>query len=159
MDQYSRRIIGFGIRQGDVDGIALCRMFNHAISGSDPPRYLSSDNDPLFRFHRRRANLRILDVKEIKSIPYTPISHPFIEQLVGTIRRDYLDHVPFWNSLDLERKLSEFKDYYNNHRTHAALSGLSPAQFGRQANQAFVNINDYGWQQHCRGLFQRPVTV
>ena len=43
------------------------------------------------------------------------MSHPFIERLIGTIRRDYLDYVPFWNSLDLERKLGEFKDYYNNY--------------------------------------------
>ncbi|MCR9260924.1 MAG: integrase core domain-containing protein [Pseudomonadaceae bacterium] len=157
MDQYSRRIIGFGIHHGDVDGINACRMSNHAISESDPPRYLSSDNDPLFRFHRWRANLRILEVTEIKSIPYAPMSHPFIERVISTIRREYLDHVPFGNSLDLERKLDEFKDYYNNHRTHAALSGLSPAKFGQQANQAYVNINDYGWQQHCRGLFHTPI--
>ncbi|MGK0259252.1 MAG: putative transposase, partial [Candidatus Azotimanducaceae bacterium] len=55
-------------------------MFNHAISGADPPRYLSTDNNPLFRFHRWRANLRILDVEEIKSVPFVPISHPFIER-------------------------------------------------------------------------------
>ena len=111
MDQWSRRIIGFGTHQGPVDGVALCSMFNHAISGSDPPRYLSTDNDPLFRFHRWRANLRILDLEEIKSVPYVPMSHPFIERVIGTIRREYLDHVPFWNSLDLERKLREFKNY------------------------------------------------
>ena len=157
MDQWSRRIIGFGIHQGPVDGIAAGRMFNQAISGSDPPRYLSSDNDPLFRFHRWRANLRILDVEEIKSVPYVPMSHPFVERVIGTIRREFLDHVPFWNSLDLERKLGEFKDYYNNHRTHSAHFGHSPAKFSQQANEAFVNINDYGWQQHCRGLFQTPI--
>jgi transposase InsO family protein len=159
MDQYSRRIIGFGIHQGDVDGIALCRMFNHAMSGSDPPRYLSSDNDPLFRFQRWKANLRILEVAEIKSVPYVPMSHPFIERVIGTIQREYLDQVPFWSSLDLERKLDEFKVYYNIHRTHEALSGQPPAKFGHQANEAFVNINEYGWRQHCRGLFHSPAPV
>lgn len=132
-------------------------MFNHAISGSDPPRYLSSDNDPLFRFHRWRANLRVLEVEEIKSVPYVPMSHPFIERLIGTIRREYLDHVPFWNSLDLERKLGEVKNYYNNHRTHAALSGKSPTKYCHQAIEARVDINNYDWQQHCRGLFYTPV--
>ena len=38
------------------------------------------------------------------------MSHPFIERLIGTIRREYLDQVPFWNSLDLERKLGEFRE-------------------------------------------------
>lgn len=117
MDQWSRQIIGFGIHQGPVDGIAVCRMFNDVISGTDPPCYVSSDNDPLFRFYRWKANLRILEVMEIKSIPYVPMSHPFIERVIGTIRREYLDHVPFWNSLDLERKLGAFKDYYNHYRS------------------------------------------
>jgi hypothetical protein len=50
MDQFTRRIIGFGIHTGAVDGIALCRMFNRIIAGMEPPRYLSSDHDPLFKF-------------------------------------------------------------------------------------------------------------
>ena len=44
MDQYTRRIVGFGIHPGVVDGSALCCMFNHAIRGQSSPRYLSSDN-------------------------------------------------------------------------------------------------------------------
>ena len=73
----------------------MYKMFNQAISGTDPPKTLSSDNDPLFKSYRWLANLRILDVNEIKSIPYAPMSHPFIERVIGTIRREYLDHVPF----------------------------------------------------------------
>ncbi len=85
MDQYSRRIIGFGVHAGSVDGGALCRMFNRAIRGHRwIPKYLSSDNDPLYRFHRWQANLRVLEVTEIKSIPYVPLSHPFVERLIGT---------------------------------------------------------------------------
>ena len=80
MDQFTRRIIGFGVHAGTVDGAALCRMFNRAIRGQCwMPKYLSSDNDPLYRFHQWQANLRILEVTEIKTIPYVPLSHPFIE--------------------------------------------------------------------------------
>src|SRR5271157_4564577 len=76
MDQYTRRIIGFAVHAGTVDGVALCRMFNRAIRGHRwLPKYLSSDNDPLYRFHQWQANLRILEVTEIKSIPYVPLSH------------------------------------------------------------------------------------
>jgi putative transposase len=92
MDQFTRRIIGFGVHAGDVDGVALCRMFNTAISTKCAPKYISSDNDPLFQYQQWQANLRILSVIEIKTVPYTPISHPFIERLIGTIRREYLDH-------------------------------------------------------------------
>src|SRR5215813_12036040 len=62
MDQFTRRIIGFGIHQGIVDGAALCRMFQQAIRRKSLPKYLSSDNDPLYRFHQWQANLRVLDV-------------------------------------------------------------------------------------------------
>ena len=99
----------FGVHFGDVDGVVLYRMFNIAISTQIAPRYLSSDNDPLFQYHRWRANLRIIDVVEIKSIPYSPLSHPFIERMIGTIRREYLDHFFFWNTQDLEPKLGDLR--------------------------------------------------
>jgi hypothetical protein len=66
-------------------------MFNHAIAGKSQPRYLSTDHDPLFRFHRWLANLRVLEIEEIKAVPYAPMSHPFIERLIGTVCREYLD--------------------------------------------------------------------
>src|ERR1019366_2927704 len=51
MDLYPRRIIGFGVAPADLDGPVVCRMFNRAIAKQTPPQYLSSDNDPLFRFY------------------------------------------------------------------------------------------------------------
>src|SRR5499427_8290318 len=87
MDQYTRRIIGFGIQRGVVDGLALCRMFKQAIRGAGLPKYVSSDHDPLYRFHQWEAHLRILDITDIKTVPCAPWSHPFVERLIGTIRR------------------------------------------------------------------------
>ena len=68
MDQFTRRIIGFGIHRGTVDGPSLCSMFQRAIQGQTLPKYLSTDNDPLYRFHQWQANLRVLEVMEIKTI-------------------------------------------------------------------------------------------
>src|SRR5262249_39373022 len=103
MDQFTRRVIGFGVHPGIVDGVALCRMFQRAIRGHGLPHYLSSDHDPLYRFHQWKANLRVLEITEIKTVPYVPLSHPFVERLIGTIRREYLDRTLFWSSADLER--------------------------------------------------------
>jgi putative transposase len=108
IDQFTRRVIGFGVHAGDVNGVALCRMFNAAISAKGIPKYLSSDNDPLFQYHRWQANLRILEIQEIYSLPYVPLSHPFVERQIGTIRRDFLDQMFFWNACDLEQKLVAF---------------------------------------------------
>jgi hypothetical protein len=74
MDHYTRRIVGFGVHAGVVDGVGLCRMFNRATCGETLPKYLSSDHDRLFEFHRWQANLRVLDIEEIKTVPYAPRS-------------------------------------------------------------------------------------
>jgi transposase InsO family protein len=64
MDQYSCRIIGFGVHAGTVDGVALCRMFNRTIRWQlKMPKYLSTDNDPLYRFHQWLANIIIMSIE------------------------------------------------------------------------------------------------
>ena len=154
MDQYTRRIIGFGIQAGIVDGLALCRMFKQAIRGASLPKYLSSDHDPLYRFPQWEANLRILGVTEIKTVPYVPLSHPFVERLIGTIRRECLDQLLFWTATDLETKLIAFGDYYNSHRTHAGINGETPIE---TPGCRGANLNSYHWQAQCRGLYQTPI--
>ncbi|MGC1951678.1 MAG: integrase core domain-containing protein [Gammaproteobacteria bacterium] len=133
MDQFTRCIIGFGVHAGTVDGIALCRMVNTALSSRGIPNYLSSDNDPLFLYHQWQANLRILGADEIKAIPFTPLSHPFVERLIGTLRREFLDQTLFWNVSDLERKLADFRQYYNSHPVHTALDDTTPAEMSGKA--------------------------
>ena len=101
-------------------------MFNRSVRGHSTPRFLSTDHDPLYRDHRWRANLRILGITKVETIPYVPLSHPFIDRLIGTIRRECLDRMLFWNEPDLERKLVDFADYYN-HRVHSSLNCCTPA--------------------------------
>ena len=161
MDQFTRRIIGFGVHRGavhGVHGVALCRMFQRAIRGHGLPKYLSSDHDPLYRFHQWQANLRVLEVKEIKTVPHVPLSHPFIERLIGTIRREYLDRILFWTTADLEEKLLEFQHYYNGYRAHAGLGGRVPQP--TDDGSAFpLGFDSYRWQSHCRGLYQTPIAA
>jgi putative transposase len=120
------------------------------------PGYLSSDHDPLYRFHQWEANLRILGVRETKTVPYVPWSHPFIERLIGTIRRECLDRLLFWTATDLALKLCAFKTYYNQHRTHAALNGTTPIETTESKG---LDLRSYRWQTHCRGLHQTPIAA
>jgi putative transposase len=158
MDQFTRRIIGFGIQPGTVDGVALCRMLHQAIRKQSAPKYLSSDHDPLFQFHQWKANLRVLEVEEIKTVPYAPLSHPFVERLIGTIRRELLDRTLFWTTADLESKLLDFKHYFNGHRAHAGLQGRTPER-GIDGPRSPVSLGSYRWQKHCRGLYQTPIAA
>ena len=156
MDQFTRRIVGFGVHSGTVDGVALCCMFHRAIRGQRLPEYLSSDHDPLYRFHQWKANLRVLEVTEIKTVPYVPLSHPFVESLIGTVRREYLDRTLFWTTVDLEAKLTEFQHYYNGHRTHDGLEGRLPEP-GTDGSP--IDFDSYRWRRHCRGLYQTPIAA
>ena len=93
-------------------GHHCARCSSERFQGQALPNYLSTDNDPLYRFHQWQANLRVLEVMEIKTVPYVPLSHPFVERLVGTLRRECLDRTLFWTSADLEAKLREFQKYF-----------------------------------------------
>jgi transposase InsO family protein len=158
MDQCTRRIVGFGVHRGVVDGVGLCRMFNRATRSQGPPTYLGADHDPLYRYHQWQANLRILDVEAIKTVPYVPLSHPFVERLIGTIRRECLNRTLFWTAADLEMKLLDFQRYYNGHRAHAGLEGRTPDP-SLAAGGARASVGSYRWQPHCRGLYQTPMAA
>lgn len=113
MDQFSRKIIGIRVTKGSVTGANLCYMFNQIVSEScAKPKRLSHDNDPLFHYHQWLVNLDMLEIDSVRSIPYTPTSHPFVERLIGTIRREFTDHILFWNQNDLEKKLTEYAMYF-----------------------------------------------
>src|SRR6266850_4799857 len=79
---------------------------------------------------------------------------PFVERLIGTIRREYLNRMLFWTTTDLENKLLDFRAYFNSHRTHASLEGRTPEP--ATPARAVANIQSYRWQPHCRGLYQTP---
>ncbi len=157
MDVWNRSIIGFSTHAGSVDGPTVCQMFNQITATKNMPLYISTDHDPLFQFHRWKANLRILEIEKIKSIPFTPISHPYIERLIGTVRREFLDQTLFWNEIDLQKKLNDYTDYYNNHRVHASLNGTLPAKCGEEKQSPLAALTNYGWNSLCRGLYQLPI--
>ena len=103
----------------------------------------------MFEDHRWQANLRILEIDEIKTVPYVPLSHPFVERLIGTTRREFLDHVLFWNARDLARKLADFQAYYNAARIHASLAGNTPLGVAVGSTVARADLNDVRWASHC----------
>ena len=89
----------------------------------------------------------------------TPVSHPFVERLIGTIRREYLDRAFFWNAQDLERKLGGFLQYYNHSRVHQSLDGSAPAEVSGGHQPLPAKLSNYSWISDCNGLFQTPVAA
>jgi len=159
MDQYSRRIIGFGVQAVAVDGEALCRMFNQAIAGQPLPVRLSFDHEPVFQFQRWQANLRVLGIEPIQSVPRVPRSHPFVERLIRSLRTEYLDRLFYWTAEDLERKLAVFKSYFNAARVPQGLGGDTPNERAGSPVGVVADLADYRWQTYCHGLVQLPIAA
>lgn len=111
--------LGFDIEiDKDVVRRILLKHYRRETGAHGPPwlTFLGHSKDSLwsvdlFRFHRWKANLRILEITEVKTVPYLPISHPFVQRLIGAIRREYLDRALFWNSRDLRRKFRSFEEF------------------------------------------------
>jgi len=119
------------MHRGGMAPFGSCRMFNQART-AQPLRPRSAVPIPSVA-----SELALLEIAKIKTVPCVPCSHPFVERLIGTVRREYLDQPWFWNQLDLQRKLARFARYYNQARVHSALSGKTWAeQRGRTAPQS-----------------------
>jgi hypothetical protein len=101
----------------------------------------------------------VLEIEQIKSVPWAQVSHPFVERLIGTIRREYLDRAFFWNAMDLTRKLAQFQDHYDAHRVHRLLAGGTPAQRAGAPSPAPAALDHYAWRPHCRRLFLTPIAT
>ena len=63
----------------------------------------------------------------------------------------------FWTAVDLESKLSEFRDYYNLHRSHAGLARKTPEE--PREVRVCATLKSYRWGGHCRGLFHTPIAA
>src|SRR5215831_20054029 len=91
-----------------------------------------------------------------QTVPYIPWSHPFIERLFGTMRRECLDPLVFWTATDLETKTYCVQDYYNSHRIHAGLKGETHDRNDgiERCQSQILSLAAY-----CRGLYQTPIAA
>jgi hypothetical protein len=70
LDQFTRRLVGFGVDAGDVTAVDLCCMFNTPIRGQGVPRHLGTITIPSVEAHRWQANLPILDIDFLSRVAY-----------------------------------------------------------------------------------------
>ena len=89
------------------------------------PRYLLRDRDAVYgvAFSRRAQSM---GMDEVKTAARSPWQNPYVERLIGTLRRECLDHVVVLNGTHLRRLLSEYLIYYHGARTHLSLEKDAP---------------------------------
>ena len=114
-----RRVVHFAITTNPTAQWTAQQIVN-AFPWEKAPRYLLRDRDGIYGsyFQRRIKNMGI---EQVVSAPRSPWQNPFVERLIGSIRRECLDHVIVMNEPHLRRILRSYFDYYHRWRTHQSL--------------------------------------
>ena len=101
------------------------QQLTEAFPFDEAPRFLFRDRDSIYGqvVRRRIANLRI---KEALTAPRSPWQNGYAERVIGSIRRECLDHIIVLNEAHLIRVLGEYLKYYHSDRPHQSLDGNSP---------------------------------
>ena len=102
------------------------------------PRYLLHDRDAIYG-EKVKRRIRSLCIDEVISAPRSPWQNPYVERVIGSIRRDCLDHVIIFNERHLRGILRDYFDYYHTCRTHLSLNKDSP-QPRSSKHEALGNI-------------------
>jgi hypothetical protein len=119
-----RRIVHFNITEHPTAQWTAQQIVD-AFPWDTTPRYLLRDRDSIYSaaFQDRVGHMGI---EEVKIAPRSPWQSPYVERVIGSIRRDALDHVIVLNERHLRRVLRTYVDYYHHWRTHLSLEMDAP---------------------------------
>ena len=119
-----RRVIHIDVTQNPTQ-VWLSRQMTEAFPWDTAPRYLLRDRDksygPAFR-----DRVQAMGMKEVVTAPRSPWPSPYVERLIGSIRRECLDHIVSFNEHHLRRVLSSYFQYHHGARTHLSLNKDCP---------------------------------
>ena len=120
-------------------------------------RYLIRDRDQVYgeRFSRQA---KTLDIREVIIAPCSPWQNAYAERVIGSIRRECLDHLVVIDERHLREILSKYVDYYNRARTHLALTKDAPEHrtVQRPSQGRVMEVPRVGGLQHNRKLRKPP---
>ena len=101
------------------------QQLREAIPFDQLPRYLLRDRDAIFG-DEFREQVRGMGICEVLSAPRSPWQRAYVERVIGSVRRECLDHVIVFHESSLRRILTSYFDYYHRSRTHLSLRKDSP---------------------------------
>ena len=114
-----RRIVHFNVTEHPTTQWTAQQVIN-AFPWDDAPRYLLRDRDSIYGACLQQR-VRSMGINEVVIAPWSPWQNPHVERLIGSIRRECLDHVIVLHERHLRRLLTEYFGYYHYWRTHTAL--------------------------------------
>ena len=129
----------------------VIQQLREATPFGKQPQYMLRDNDGIFRYGVR-AFLESCGMEEVRTAYESP-AEPYIERMIGTLRRKLLHHVIVLSQVHLERLLREFiADYYHTARPHQGLGGETPALAVLEGEGELISVPVVGGLHHryCR---------
>jgi putative transposase len=133
-----RRVVHFEVTPNPSQDW-LSRQMSEAFPWDSAPRYLLRDRDKSYgRSFRHRV--RAMGITEVITASRSPWQNPYAERLIGSIRRECLDHVIIFNERHLRRVLSSYFQYHHDARTHLSLHKDCPRPRPVQPPSAGNNI-------------------
>ena len=121
---HRRRVVHFNVTEHPTAHWTAQQIVN-AFADDSAPSYLLRDRDQVYgqQFRHRVKGMRI---EEVVTAPHSPWQNPFAERLIGSIRRECLDHVLILGDRHLRRILTRYFAYYHRARTHLSLDKDAP---------------------------------
>lgn len=121
---HRRRVVHFNVTENPT-AAWTAQQIVEAFPEDAVPRYLLRDRDKIYG-QSFRDRLRGMGINEVMIAPQSPWQNAFAERLVGSIRRECLDHVIILGERHLRNILKSYFDYYEHTRTHMSLSKDAP---------------------------------
>jgi transposase InsO family protein len=129
-----RKVVHFNVTSNSTAKWTAQQIVN-AFPWDTAPKYLLRDRDSIYGAYFRQR-VKNMGIKEVITAPRSPWQNPFVERLIGSIRRDCLDHVIVLNESHLERILISYFQYYHYDRTHYGLGKDTPVERPVQSKPA-----------------------
>jgi putative transposase len=119
-----RKVIHFDITQNPTQ-VWLARQITEAFPWDTAPRFLLRDRDTSYG-QIFRARVQAMAIEQVVTAPRSPWQNAYVERIIGSIRRECLDHVVVFDERHLRRVLSSYFRYYHQTRTHLSLGKDCP---------------------------------
>jgi len=129
-----RRILHFGVTAHPT-AEWTAQQLRETFPWETAPRYLLRDRDRIFG-PDFVTQVKAMGIQQVLSRPRSPWQRAYVERVIGTIRRECLDHVIVFSEAGLSRHLRRFADYYHRSRTHLGLQKDTPESRPVQAPEA-----------------------
>jgi transposase InsO family protein len=126
LDHARRNIVHYAVTHV-LTAEWVARQIVEAFPCDEAPRYLVHDRDPVFNDLVRRR-LGAMGIRDRPTSPRSPWQNGHVERLIGSIRRDCLDHMLIFGENHLRSVMKAYVHYYNNVRTHLSLDKNAPLQ-------------------------------